>query len=567
MSKQTRATLKKYFEKGDLPTAGQFWDLIDSIIVIRDDGFNTILYPKGNWASGVSYVYGDAVYLDGSTYYCLADHTSSDQNCPPALPEEQNTWWKVLARKGDQGKKGDVGNPGEPGKKPSHQWVGTVLKFENPDGSYDQGVNLLGPEGQAVELQVTTTHIQWKYSGEDTWNNLIALSDLKGADGVTPVKGVDYFDGDDGYTPQKNIDYFDGADGREVVFQKSATHIQWRFVGEEEWTDLVALDDIKGIPGTGSGDMLSSVYDPNGKNADAFSMDNMVEGTDTKILTAAERTAIGNISNKADLVEGKVPATQLPSYVDDVLEYANLASFPATGESGKIYIALDTNLTYRWSGSVYVSISSSLALGETAGTAYRGDRGKVAYDHSQATGNPHGATLDDIGEGVNNKVYTAAEKSKLAGMSAPVFLGELSWANESGSKNFSVDATYDLILLKYFGESTSTTGQAQVKLTVNQIATGYNYRYTTMSALAGQTNTTFLVLAQATMSQASPLGNGDLYIKRVRNAGQIQGYGIGAGGTSNPSGFLVPAAADLSRIDIDITQLSNFKVKFYGVNY
>ena len=78
---------------------------------------------------------------------------------------------------------------------------------------------------------------------------------------------------------------------------------------------------------------------------------------------------------------GKVLASQLPSYVDDVLEYANLASFPAEGESGKIYVALDTNLTYRWSGSAYVEISQSLALGETSSTAYRGDYGAAAYAH------------------------------------------------------------------------------------------------------------------------------------------------------------------------------------------
>lgn len=53
---------------------------------------------------------------------------------------------------------------------------------------------------------------------------------------------------------------------------------------------------------------------------------------------------------------GKVPAAQLPSYVDDVLEYANLAAFPGTGESGKIYVALDSNLTYRWTGSIYVAV-------------------------------------------------------------------------------------------------------------------------------------------------------------------------------------------------------------------
>lgn len=59
---------------------------------------------------------------------------------------------------------------------------------------------------------------------------------------------------------------------------------------------------------------------------------------------------------------GLVPSAQLPSYVDDVLEFANLAAFPVTGESGKIYIALDTNFQYRWSGSVYVQITSASAV-------------------------------------------------------------------------------------------------------------------------------------------------------------------------------------------------------------
>jgi hypothetical protein len=104
---------------------------------------------------------------------------------------------------------------------------------------------------------------------------------------------------------------------------------------------------------------------------------------------------------------GKVPSTQLPSYVDDVEEYANLAAFPVTGESSKIYIAIDTNLTYRWGGSNYVNISSALALGETSSTAYRGDRGKAAYDHSQAvTGNPHAVTYAQLGGTKPTYTYT-----------------------------------------------------------------------------------------------------------------------------------------------------------------
>lgn len=74
---------------------------------------------------------------------------------------------------------------------------------------------------------------------------------------------------------------------------------------------------------------------------------------------------------------GKVPSSQLPSYVDDVIEYGVMGEFPATGETGKIYVAHNTNKTYRWSGSGYVEISASLALGETDSTAYAGDKGKA----------------------------------------------------------------------------------------------------------------------------------------------------------------------------------------------
>lgn len=90
---------------------------------------------------------------------------------------------------------------------------------------------------------------------------------------------------------------------------------------------------------------------------------------------------------------GKVPAAQLPSFVDDVLEgyYYNSKFYKEsahtteiTGETGKIYVDLPSNKTYRWSGTAYAVISDTIALGETASTAYRGDRGKIAYDHSQS---------------------------------------------------------------------------------------------------------------------------------------------------------------------------------------
>lgn len=135
---------------------------------------------------------------------------------------------------------------------------------------------------------------------------------------------------------------------------------------------------------------------------------------------AVPATQKGQAGGVAELDSaGKVPAAQLPSYVDDVLEYDSQSDFPETGEDGKIYIAKDTNLTYRWSGSQYVEISASLALGETSSTAYPGDKGKIAYDHSQITqGNPHGSTADDVGAAPAAHVSAVASASALGHIKA-----------------------------------------------------------------------------------------------------------------------------------------------------
>lgn len=119
---------------------------------------------------------------------------------------------------------------------------------------------------------------------------------------------------------------------------------------------------------------------------------------DVGAIPATEKGANNGV---AELDEtGKVPSSQLPSYVDDVIEgYLSGGKFykesghttEITGEAGKIYTDLVTNKTYRWSGTTYVEISASLALGETSSTAYRGDRGKIAYDHSQAAHAPSNA--------------------------------------------------------------------------------------------------------------------------------------------------------------------------------
>ena len=140
----------------------------------------------------------------------------------------------------------------------------------------------------------------------------------------------------------------------------------------------------------------------------------VVDGLATKLNTSLKgaRNGLAELDGS-----GKVPTSQLPSYVDDVLEYANIGALPATGSAGIIYVTLDDNKIYRWSGTAYTVISDTIALGETSATAYRGDRGKIAYDHSQIiTGNPHNTTKSDIGlsnvdntSDVNKPVSTATQ--------------------------------------------------------------------------------------------------------------------------------------------------------------
>lgn len=112
----------------------------------------------------------------------------------------------------------------------------------------------------------------------------------------------------------------------------------------------------------------------------------------------------GNPNGLASLNEsGVIPTSQLPSYVDDVIEVATFNSLPGTGESGKIYIVQDTNLTYRWSGSAYVEISKSIALGETSSTAYPGDKGKATTDKLNKMSNDIDAVQTNLETHINNK--------------------------------------------------------------------------------------------------------------------------------------------------------------------
>lgn len=185
-------------------------------------------------------------------------------------------------------------------------------------------------------------------------------------------------------TEEELIDYIDNYIKKNST--KSITGTQMNVVLKAV---IQLINDSGGVTNWG---------DIEGTLADQLDLKSALDAKQNLLGYAAENLANkGSANGYAPLnSSSKIESIYLPSYVDDVIEVADFVSLPATGESGKIYVTLDTNLTYRWSGSAYVEISASLALGETSSTAYRGDRGKIGYDHSQVTGNPHLTTATNV---------------------------------------------------------------------------------------------------------------------------------------------------------------------------
>lgn len=150
---------------------------------------------------------------------------------------------------------------------------------------------------------------------------------------------------------------------------------------------------------------LNIVEDSFNQELDALLVDlnNLTQEVGTKANAAAVTQAL---STKADLIDGKVPASQLPEHVSDITEYQDSSFFPAVGESGRLYVDITTNISYRWSGTIYVPTGDGgVVLGTTAQTAHRGDHGVIAYNHALSQGNPHNTTTSEITEGTN-KYFT-----------------------------------------------------------------------------------------------------------------------------------------------------------------
>lgn len=147
---------------------------------------------------------------------------------------------------------------------------------------------------------------------------------------------------------------------------------------------------------------------------------------------------LGEVTGSLDVsrLSGVIDAAHLPSYVDDVIEgYLNGGKFyktkgtdgaysgEITAEAGKIYVDLSNNKTYRWSGSAYVVISETIALGTTHSTAGYGDESRAAYNHSTKTGNPHGTTKADLGLGSVENKSSATIRGELTSANVTTALG------------------------------------------------------------------------------------------------------------------------------------------------
>lgn len=356
-------------------------------------------------------------------------------------------------KQGEQGQKGDKGDPGNTGPQGD---PGAAAGFGTPTATVDEStgapsvkVTASGPDTAKVfsfaftGLKGETGSQGGKGDKGDPGTSVsrIERTSGNGAPGTTdtytmydsedaPIGTFTVYNGMDGigsgdmlksvYDPQnKNADIFDYVDKavEDVTITTDATPTQGSKNPVQSGGVYSALQDVKeGIPTkvsdlTNDSGFISGYTEtdptvpewakapskPTYTATEVGARPNtwMPSATDVGAIPASQKGAASGVAELDS--SGKVPSAQLPSYVDDVVEFASRDSFPGTGEDGKIYIAEDTNLTYRWSGTQYVEISPSLALGETSSTAYRGDRGKTAYDHSQTTGNPHNTTAADVG--------------------------------------------------------------------------------------------------------------------------------------------------------------------------
>ena len=251
----------------------------------------------------------------------------------------------------------------------------------------------------------------------------------------TPVKGQIYFNTTDNRLYTYNGTEWIGADS--IGSSMTGANIVTAINGS---ASIIELDNLPAGVSTAVTNSHSATHT-------ISQVSGLQTALDGKIATSQKGIANGVATLDAN---GLVPSPQLPSYVDDIIESATFATLPATGETGKIYVDLATNVTYRWSGTAYVEISKSIALGTTAGTAYAGDAGatlaSTLSSHTSNTSNPHGVTKAQIGlTNVDNTADSAKNvlsATKLTTARTITLVGDLGGSvSFDGSANVTINAS------------------------------------------------------------------------------------------------------------------------------
>jgi Pectate lyase superfamily protein len=253
-----------------------------------------------------------------------------------------------------------------------------------------------------------------------------------------------------------------------------------------QWTDATHIQGID-ASSLGFAPLASPVL-----TGDPRSVTPAISDNDTSIATTAFVKAQGyEVAANKGVANGyasldastKVPAAQLPSYVDDVIEYANLAAFPATGATGIIYVALDTNKIYRWSGSIYVEIS------------------------------PSPGSTDAVPEGSVNLYYTDARVAanatvaSKAPLASPIFTGDPQAPTPATADNDTSIATTAFVKVQGYATTTYVDGADALKAPLaSPVFTG---NPTAPTPTAGDNDTTIATTAFV-QTAISSVGGGNV---------------------------------------------------------
>ena len=243
----------------------------------------------------------------------------------------------------------------------------------------DQGIQgIQGVPGEEVLLQLSPTHIQWKYTSDVAWTDLISIAAITGPQGIQGIPGEDGTDGEQG------LQGLPGIPGTPIEVQNNGTHIQWRYMGDTEWINLVALIDltgqqgIPGIPGVDGDEVMLQ------KTATHIQWKYSTDGAWTDLVALSEITGAdgaagttGNDGANGEEVLLQVSATHIQwKYTSDVT-WTDLIALSAlkgetgetgnTGADGEAVMLQNTGTHIQWKHTSDIEWTNIIAIADITG--------------------------------------------------------------------------------------------------------------------------------------------------------------------------------------------------------